>query len=130
MQFLFESLMIGILSGIIAAVYRGVLAYEPILNWWFRFGNRFEKKWFFKPIWGCVLCISGQIALWATVLIEVVPAISTHYRQISAIAGHPVEYIRNPFALIFGAVTAVCAAIVVSGFFYQLLNQKNESEAH
>lgn len=52
------------LIGLFAVVYRHILAYEEILNWWFRFGSRFEQRWFYKPVWGCELCISGQIAFW------------------------------------------------------------------
>jgi hypothetical protein len=55
------------LIGLFAVVYKHILAYEEILNWWFRFGSRFEGRWFWKPIWGCELCISGQIALWSYV---------------------------------------------------------------
>ena len=51
-----------------AYVYREILAEQPVLNWWFRWGIRFEKRWFWKPIWGCSLCISGQLALWIYVL--------------------------------------------------------------
>lgn len=60
-------LLIIIWAAIIAVVsyvYREILAYEPVLNWWFQFGLKFENKWFYKPIWGCQLCFSGQVALW------------------------------------------------------------------
>lgn len=56
------------LIGLFAVVYRHILAYEEILNWWFVFGDKFSKKWFYKPIWGCELCISGQIAFWTYLL--------------------------------------------------------------
>lgn len=56
------------LIGLFAVVYRHILAYEPVLNWWFKFGSRFESKWFHKPIWGCELCIAGQLALWSYLL--------------------------------------------------------------
>lgn len=56
------------LIGLFAVVYKHILAYEDILNWWFRFGSKFEGRWFWKPIWGCELCIAGQIALWSYVL--------------------------------------------------------------
>lgn len=49
---------------VIAYVYREFLAHEEILNWWFKFGLRFENKWFYKPIWGCQMCFAGQLALW------------------------------------------------------------------
>lgn len=53
------------LLGIAAVIYRSFLAYEEVLNWWFTFGSRYEGKWFYKPIWGCVYCISGQLAAWS-----------------------------------------------------------------
>lgn len=54
---------ISIIASLIAYVYKGILSYE-ILNPWFMFGMRFEKYFFYKPIWGCMICISGQLALW------------------------------------------------------------------
>ena len=49
---------------IIAYVYREFLAHEEVLNWWFKFGLKFEKRFFYKPIWGCQMCFAGQMALW------------------------------------------------------------------
>ena len=54
----------ALIIAVVAYVYREILAYEDVLNWWFRFGLRFEKRWFYKPVWGCQLCFSGQVALW------------------------------------------------------------------
>ena len=56
------------LIAVLAVVYRLILAYEPILNWWFAFGARFEKYFWHAPIWGCQLCFAGQIALWTYLL--------------------------------------------------------------
>lgn len=50
--------------GLMAVVYRCILAYEDILNWWFTFGRKFDKFVFYKPIWGCEKCFAGQIAFW------------------------------------------------------------------
>ena len=61
LDFLFFALIIGI-TGVI---YRMILAYEPILNWWFMFGLRYEKRWFYKPVFGCEFCFAGQIAFWS-----------------------------------------------------------------
>ena len=49
---------------VIAYIYREYLAHQKVLNWWFQFGLRFEKKWFYDPIWGCQMCFAGQMALW------------------------------------------------------------------
>lgn len=63
-----ESSSLGIMLGLIAAVYRGVLAYEEPFSAWWRFGNRFEDRWFFKPVWACEKCFAGQLALWIYLL--------------------------------------------------------------
>lgn len=49
---------------VVAYVYREILAYEKVLNWWFKIGLKYEDKWFHAPIWGCQLCFAGQNALW------------------------------------------------------------------
>lgn len=54
----------SLLLGITAVIYKNFLAHEEVLNWWFRYGDKYEGRWFYKPIWGCVYCISGQLALW------------------------------------------------------------------
>lgn len=58
----------ALIIAVVAYVYREILAYEDVLNWWFRFGLRFEKRWFYKPVWGCQLCFSGQLAFWIYIL--------------------------------------------------------------
>lgn len=59
-----DLLLLAIAIALIAISYRNILAYENVFNWWFRFGSKFENRFFYKPIWGCTKCISGQIALW------------------------------------------------------------------
>ena len=49
---------------IIAIVYKKILSHEPVLNWFFRWGLRFERRLFYKPIWGCEKCFAGQAAFW------------------------------------------------------------------
>lgn len=58
----------SIAIAIIAIVYRRILAYEPILNWWFKLGMKFSNYFFYKPIWGCEKCFAGQLALWTYLL--------------------------------------------------------------
>lgn len=55
---------LAIAIALTAISYRNILAYENVLNWWFRFGSKFENRFFYKPIWGCTKCISGQISFW------------------------------------------------------------------
>ena len=57
-------IMYAMCIGLLATVYRSILAYEEILNWWFVFGRRFENSFFYKPVWGCEKCFAGQIAFW------------------------------------------------------------------
>ena len=62
-----ELFITSVLIAVISVVYIKILSHEEVLNWWFRFGLKFEKKWFWRPIWGCHLCFSGQVALWTYV---------------------------------------------------------------
>ena len=57
-------ILYGFLIAVFSVSYRLILAYQPVLSWWFQFGMRYNDKWFYKPIWGCELCFSGQLALW------------------------------------------------------------------
>lgn len=36
----------AVVFAVIAFVYREILSREKILNWWFKFGLRFEKRFF------------------------------------------------------------------------------------
>ena len=54
----------AVVFAVIAFVYREILSREKILNWWFKFGLRFEKRFFYRPIWGCEKCFAGQLAFW------------------------------------------------------------------
>lgn len=91
-------LLIGAASGISGAVYRFVLSHEPVLNWWFRFGDKYEGRWFYPPIWGCHKCISGQLALWACA-----GACGT--------SGWPLIWLP---VMIFGTISAICLAIYIA----------------
>lgn len=53
---------------VISYVYIEIIGHEPFFNWWWKFGLKFENKWFYKPIWGCQLCFAGQNALWIFIL--------------------------------------------------------------
>lgn len=54
-----------ILIALSANVYINFLSQEPILNWWFKIGLKFEdNKYIYPPIWGCPMCNAGQMALW------------------------------------------------------------------
>jgi hypothetical protein len=52
-------------SAVIGVVYIHVLQFEPVLNWWFRFGMKFERyNNLFRLVWNCEKCVAGQIAFW------------------------------------------------------------------
>lgn len=112
-------------SGLIAVVYRGILAYEPVMSWWWRFGNRFEDKWFFKPVWGCELCISGQMALWFYTLLHILPILATHSGRISAFAGNVAQCTQSAVGLLFGLLIAICGAIFTAKLLYPFTQPKN-----
>lgn len=57
-------ILYSFLIAVFSVTYRCLLAHEAILSWWFQFGARFHDKWYYKPIWGCELCFSGQVVLW------------------------------------------------------------------
>jgi hypothetical protein len=119
-SFLFQILLFSISVGIVAAIYHGILAYSPVLNWWFRFGQRFEKKWFYDPIWGCVKCIAGQMALWSYLII--------------VFLGQP-DGPGDPFAIfpdsnadaallrLFGLISSICASIFFAMIFARVITK-------
>lgn len=111
MFFLLEIIILAIGCGTIAAVYKNVLAYEPVLNWWFVFGQRFEKRWFYPAIWGCHKCIGGQAGLWAFMFLEVIPWYSEPDIQPWDVVG-----------LIFGLLFTICASILVAIVLTTLIN--------
>lgn len=59
-----EAGILGLMCGLIAAVYRGVLAYEQPFSLWWKLGNHLENTWIFKPVWGCAKCFAGQLGFW------------------------------------------------------------------
>lgn len=117
-----SALVIGGVAGMAGTVYRLVLAYEPILAWWFKFGNRYEGRWFFAPIWGCQLCISGQLSLWSFLLIEILPIILTETGRISHFTGPVIISIQTAFALLFSLIIAICAAIFTAKILSKVIN--------
>ena len=54
----------ALIIAVIAYTYKEIIGREKILNWWFKFGLRFEDRFFYRPIWGCEKCFAGQVAFW------------------------------------------------------------------
>lgn len=103
LYYFLNCLFLALGCGVIGAIYRGLLAYEPVLNWWFRFGARFEKRWFYAPVWGCVKCITGQLALWWFTFLETIPRLLETKTPLMEI-----------FALLFGYLFTICGAILMA----------------
>ncbi len=66
--FMLELIIYAVAIGVMASVYKNILLYEPVLNWWAIIGQRFNAKWYYKPIWGCDKCLAGQLSLWLFLL--------------------------------------------------------------
>ena len=111
LRIIITALAIGGASGLVAAVYRCILAYEPIMTWWWKFGNRYEGKWFFAPIWGCQKCIGGQMGLWFYMLICILPILGTHTGRLATFGGPVALCIQNGVLLFFGLLISICGAI-------------------
>lgn len=112
--FLLETLIFSFCVGVIAMVYYHVLAYSPLLNWWFRFGAKFENRWFHGPIWGCECCISGQLALWSYLGTVIIPACVQERGQGGAIETTAVYFTASPASVLFGLILAICGAITTA----------------
>lgn len=63
-----NSIVVGILSGIVGWIYSAKLTDAGmILNWWYVFADQHLPKWIAKPVVTCFKCVSGQIGLWSFV---------------------------------------------------------------
>lgn len=103
---------------VFAVVYRIIIADEAILNWWFRFGLRFEKRFFYRPIWGCEKCFAGQIAFWVYLCSWVVSYLSA-IAPISALFYKVVYIPRQEYFNVFSGVVFVSVTI----FFTVILSK-------
>lgn len=120
LYFLLQILLFSILIGITAAIYHGVLAYSPVLNWWFRFGAKFEKKWFFDPVWGCVKCIAGQMALWSYLILWF---LGQPQGQGDPFTVFTDSYANAALLRLFGLITSISAAILFAMLFARLITK-------
>jgi hypothetical protein len=107
---LLTATLIGVASSIVGVAINYVMPNEKILNWWFRFGNKVGikivdgsevERWFYRPIWGCEKCLSGQIAMWYYLF---------NFGNYS----------------IFCHVVAICTAIISAVFIYQTINKQQQ----
>lgn len=112
---------------ITAIIYRRFLAFEDILSWWFRFGDRyFADRWFYKPVWGCEYCWAGQIAFWTYYLNALIAVnLVDSYPKIVAIFNIIPIYRFNDFSAL-KVVIFVCLTIAfvkVLNYFYDKLEK-------
>lgn len=117
-----QAAAVGIAAGIFAAVYRHILAYEPILNWWFKIGLKYEGRWFYSPVWGCHRCISGQLSLWVMLFCVILPAIEAQTGQISGLFSFAAYYAGICLSLLLGLIFAITAAILVAEITSKVIN--------
>lgn len=110
---IFQALAWGLASGIVGATYRGILANEETFNAWWRFGARFEGRWFFKPLWGCGHCAAGQFSLWTYFLLKIIPAVSQR-GYFKGSAPGTWFYIAAPLTGLFCLIIAISTAILVA----------------
>lgn len=112
----------ALVLGITAVIYKNFLAYEEVLNWWFRFGSRFENRWFYKPIWGCVYCISGQLALWVYVLswIQQVNFIKSSF--VGSLFSFLVPMVAPGSFSLLGAAIFICTVIFIAHILNKYYN--------
>lgn len=117
------------LIAVFAVVYRHILAYEPVLNWWFVFGDKYADKWFYKPVWGCELCISGQIALWTYLINWINSSYSAeNWRVLNFLLKVVPVYHFEHYSLLGGLIfitTSIAAAWLTYKGFKHLEESKN-----
>jgi hypothetical protein len=120
---IFEALTWGLASGIVGAVYRGILANEETFNRWWRFGARFEGRFFFKPVWSCGHCAAGQFALWTYFLLRILPAIVDAIRLNGWLFLHSIKYFSRGGIVLFCLTIAISTAILVAKVLTYFLNK-------
>lgn len=121
MEQLITQILLAALIGLFSVTYRDTISNEEILNWWFRFGSRFEGNWFWKPIWGCHLCISGQIALWIYAVNWITSAIHMGYNTTNYTIGWLIPIHRDWDFSVLNGMIFIAAAI---GFAYQIYKKQ------
>ena len=122
-------ILYGFLIAVFAVSYRLVLAYEPILNWWFRFGLNYSSRFFYRPIWGCEKCFAGQIAFWTYLFSWIASYLNTNapfWRFLFKIVSNYQQANYNALnGLIFIAGTILLTNVIA---YYFLKYVKNDNQ--
>jgi hypothetical protein len=100
----------ALVCALIGCVYIKILAYEKVLNWWFKIGLKHSKKWYYEPIWGCEKCVSGQFALWSYLVFAVLHEYRPHNAMYSLFG-------YNPLFHVFTICIAILFALIISRIF-------------
>lgn len=109
-QFLIETFLIAFLAGIAGAVWYKELRTEMPQKVQ-KFFLDHSNAWWYKPTWGCVKCISGNMGLRWFLWLELLPGL---FLTPTGDYFYPALcYIQNPLAFIVGPVMASCVAIFV-----------------
>lgn len=118
-------LCLGIAAAVISVTVIVIMPLEPILNWWFRIGEKYGKRtangyelerWFYRPIWGCEKCFAGQLGLWGYLLAHI-RAQGGQNGHISGInVGWPTMAGYSLFCHLLTVSAAIMAAVIISSF--------------
>lgn len=123
-----SALCLGVACSIIGVVINVIMPKEAILNWWFRFGEKYGKeivageekeRLIYRPIWGCEKCFSGQLALWIYFF--------SHIK-----GNNPVDWSANgwfsfPGYSLLSHILSVCIAIFTAVIFSHFINKIKEA---
>lgn len=117
-----ENITLALTACIIAFTYKEFLL-PGLLHPWAKVGDRYERRWFYKPVWGCFKCIGGQLAMWLYLITHI-------YTATEAANGAPgrniINYIHSPafghYSFI-GHILTICAAILFTDLLSTLHNK-------
>lgn len=107
-----QTLAFAGVTALISVVYRYVLL-EEVLHFWLKIGERWERRWFYKPVWGCHKCIAGQLTAW----LYLARLIRSNFKLLIYLPG------LGHYSII-GHIFAICAAIYISEIFAYYYNNK------
>lgn len=109
-----DALLISFMAALIAVVYKEIIGYEDFFNFWWRFGSRYEDRWFYAPIWGCSKCLAGELSFVAYVLVKISFVLPRHL-TISGLSVHLQGY--SLFGHIFAVAAAIYFTFIVTSIF-------------
>lgn len=118
-----EALLWGLAVGILGATYRHIIAAEETFNFWWRFGARFENRWFWKPIWGCGHCFAGQFTAWTWLGFKIVAPVVKVLSLPGRFPARWQHYTFQGMASVLGLILAVGVSILIAKVLVFLLQK-------